>query len=184
MKGLVITEFLNFIEQTMSYEMVDKILLRTPLASNGIYTSIGTYDDQEFLLLLDSLSKEANIPTNIILTQYGEFLFGFTIKRYPQYFQYKTSTFHFLNSLEYYIYIEVKNFEPHMEMPRFQCKTISSSQFEITYQSIRPLADLVEGFIQGCIHYHKENMEIVREDITVAKGNKTKFTLTKINALK
>lgn len=184
MKGLIFTEFLNFVEQTMSYDMVDKILINTPLASGGTYTSIGTYDHQELLLLLETLSKESKLPKNILLIQYGEFLFEDFLKFYPQFFQTKTSTFHFLSSIENYIHIEVKRFYPESELPHFKCETLSPTKFVITYTSKRPLADLAEGLIKGCIRYHHENIQLNRQDFSIKEGAKAQFTLIKMDSLK
>lgn len=184
MKGLIFTEFLNFVEETMSYDMVDKILVNTKLPSGGFYTSIGTYDHKELLLLLDNLSKETKLPASTLLSHYGEFLFEHFIKQYPQFFHTKTTTFHFLNSIENYIHIEVKRFYPESELPHFQCETISPSKFILTYTSTRPLADLAEGLIRGCVRYHKENIQLSREDLPTKVGAKARFTLVKLEKLK
>ena len=47
MKGLVFVEFVEFVEQEYSLEMVDRIIDNSALASGGAYTSVGVYDHRE-----------------------------------------------------------------------------------------------------------------------------------------
>jgi|TARA_B110000908_G_scaffold27527_1_gene32300 hypothetical protein len=49
MKGIIFTEFLDLVEEKFGLGMVDKIIYQSNLASEGIYTSIGTYNFSEML---------------------------------------------------------------------------------------------------------------------------------------
>ena len=179
MKGIIFKEFLNFVEDRTSYAMVDKIILKSGVASDGAYTTIGTYDPKEMFQLLEALSKEINMPTNQLLQQYGEYLFGKFVMRYKKFFKEKMTTFQFLSSVEMYIHPDVKKFYNDAELPHFQCEEISPKEFIMIYTSSRPLTDLAHGLIKGCINYHKENIEIICEEISVKNGAKCKFTLIK-----
>ena len=44
LKGLVFREFLEMVDQTISPEVTEKIISSCDLPSNGVYTSVGTYD--------------------------------------------------------------------------------------------------------------------------------------------
>ena len=44
MKGVIFTEFLELVEKKFGLAMVDKIIGQSNLASEGIYTSVGTYE--------------------------------------------------------------------------------------------------------------------------------------------
>ena len=180
MKGLVFTEFLEFVEQNMSYDMVDKILLKCHLTSGGCYTSIGTYDSEEFILLIDALSAETELPVSKILTTFGEHLFGVFTTKFPQFFKPQISVFDFLSHVETHIHIEVKKYYPDADLPHFQCKLESPEKFIMIYQSTRPFAKLAEGLMNGCIRYNQENITINHEDIPVKTGYKAKFILIKM----
>jgi len=56
MKGIVFTEFLEMVEETFGLETVDYIIYKSELKSEGIYTSVGTYDFFEMLILISNLS--------------------------------------------------------------------------------------------------------------------------------
>ncbi|HGC5717206.1 TPA: heme NO-binding domain-containing protein, partial [Legionella pneumophila] len=52
MKGIIFNEFLNFVEKSESYTLVDQIIMDSHLKSNGAYTSIGTYSPEELFQLV------------------------------------------------------------------------------------------------------------------------------------
>ncbi|OGT35338.1 MAG: guanylate cyclase [Gammaproteobacteria bacterium RIFCSPHIGHO2_12_FULL_37_14] len=177
MKGLIFTEFLEFVEQQTSYEIVDKIIIKSNLQNDGAYTSLGTYDSQQILQLVKAFSEETHIPSSEILIEYGKFLFKKFSAYYPYLFKKKSSTFQFLSSIENYIHIEVHKLYKDAELPHFECSQITPTKFVMLYSSTRPFADLAEGLIKGCINYHNEKIEVIREDIPATKGYKSKFTL-------
>ena len=49
MKGIVFTEFLEMVETKFGLETVDNIIENSDLKSEGIYTSVGTYDFNEMV---------------------------------------------------------------------------------------------------------------------------------------
>lgn len=57
MKGIVFTEFIEMVEEVYSPEMVDILLDSVTLSSKGAYTSVGTYDHHELVVLVAELSK-------------------------------------------------------------------------------------------------------------------------------
>ena len=76
MKGIVFTEFLDLVENKFGLQMLDTILNESNLESNGIYTSVGTYNFSEMLQLLQSLSGHTEISINDLLLVYGEHFFS------------------------------------------------------------------------------------------------------------
>lgn len=184
MKGLVFTEFLDFVEQKFSPELVDKIIEKSGVASGGAYTAVGTYPPEEMLKLLEALSEEVNTPISELLKTYGYHLFSVFSEVYPQFFKEKKSSFEFLSSVEDYIHIEVRKLYPDAELPTFDCDTSVPGKMTMLYTSKRPLADLAEGLIKGCIDYHKENIEVSRKDLPTETGAKTLFTLINRDIIK
>ena len=51
MKGMVFTEFLDFVGETFGGDMVDDIIEVSELPSGGAYTSVGTYSHGEMAAL-------------------------------------------------------------------------------------------------------------------------------------
>ncbi len=179
MKGVVFTEFLQFVEASYSPEMVDKMIEESNLPTKGAYTAVGVYDHQEMVKLVQTLSKETNIPVPALIKAFGKHLFTRFTVGYPQFFKTKTNTFEFLKSVENYIHVEVKKLYPDAELPHFKCAEPTPNTLVMTYTSSRSFPDLAEGLIEGCIEYHKENIVVQRQDISVEVGSKTIFTLIK-----
>ena len=80
MKGIIFTDFLELVEYKFGLEMVDKIINQSDLESNGIYTSVGTYDFAEMLQLLTHLSQNTDISVDDLLLVFAEHLFKTLIK--------------------------------------------------------------------------------------------------------
>ena len=93
MKGIVFTEFFEMVEQKFGYEMVDTIINSSKLESEGIYTSVGTYPHSEIVQLLMNLSKETKIEPDILLKEFGLYIFDTFYKAYPQFFNTCNSLF-------------------------------------------------------------------------------------------
>lgn len=181
MKGLIFNGFLEFVEHSMSYDMVDKIIIKSNLPSDGVYTSIGTYNPQEIFTLVSTLSGETGIAQKTLLIDFGEYLFGIFVTKYPRFFKHKTTVFQFLSQVDSCIHVEVKKFYTDADLPSFKCNTVDPNKLIMIYQSSRPLADLAEGLIKGCIRYHHEKIAIIRKDINVKQGAKCQFLLIRRN---
>ena len=70
MKGMTFTEFLELVEEKFGLAMVDKIINQSNLESNGIYTSVGTYEFSEMLQLITHLSENTDISVDDLLLVY------------------------------------------------------------------------------------------------------------------
>ena len=57
MRGLVFTEFLDFVESAAGAEMVETMLESCDLESGGAYTTVGIYNHDEILTMLTFLNK-------------------------------------------------------------------------------------------------------------------------------
>lgn len=58
MKGIVFTEFLEFVESKHGLPMVDRLISHCQLASGGAYTAVDTYNVVELLGLVGQLSQQ------------------------------------------------------------------------------------------------------------------------------
>ena len=159
MKGLVFKEFMSMVEEKFGYETVDAIIEDSKLESKGAYTSVGTYNHEEIIKLVQSLSHKTKIPVADLVKEFGRALIPVFVKGFPDFFKEKNS-FAFLKSLNDYIHEEVKKLYPDAELPTFITKSESEKELVLEYQSARPLADLAEGLIDGLIKYNNEPIEV------------------------
>lgn len=180
MKGMVFTEFLEMVEDKFGFETADAIVVNSKLPSGGIYTSIGTYDHQEMILLLHQLHLRTEIPVPDLLRSYGQHLFGRFTELYPIFFKHSQTAFGFLESIENHIHTEVLKLYPDAELPKFETTRKSSDTLEMRYESDRAMGHFAHGLILGCLDYFNETAQ-VRIDYLNEKGTLIRFEIEKIN---
>ena len=86
MKGVVFKELLGMVENVFGEEITEKIISKSNLASEGAYTSVGTYHHGEILELVSNLSKETNTPASDLVKAFGKHLAPVFKKSYPVFF--------------------------------------------------------------------------------------------------
>ena len=180
MKGVVFTEFTEMVEDKFSPEILEKIIDQANLPSEGIYTSVGTYDHDEIIALVQALSNETNISIPDLIKTFGNHLFGQFEVGYPQFFEGVDSAITFLSKIDNYIHVEVRKLYPDAELPKFEYEVVEDDQLIMEYRSIRPFADLAEGLIQGCIEHFGGGLVLKREDIGEKNGTNARFTINRI----
>ena len=178
MKGIVFTEFLEMVEQVHGYRLVDALLTENELPSGGVYTAIGTYEHQEIVTLVMSLSEKTKTPVPALLHAFGKYLFGTFEKGYPGFFKAAPDAFSFLESIENHIHVEVKKLYPDAQLPRFKTRRLNDKVLEMIYYSDRSMADFALGLIEKTFEHYAEVVNIIKEDL-VENGSEVKFILTK-----
>jgi len=178
MKGIIFTEFLDMVEDAMGYETVDQLITESNLPSNGVYTSIGTYDHSEMVMLITALSKKTSIPIPELLHAFGQYIFGTFEKNYASFLDVAPDAFSFLESIEKYIHVEVKKLYPDAELPKFETKRIKGDTLEMIYYSDRRMSDFALGLIEKAMQYYEEEVSIDREFIK-SDGSEVLFTISR-----
>jgi Haem-NO-binding len=178
MKGIVFTEFFEMVEQKFDYKMVDNLLNTTDLASGGVYTAIGTYSHTEMVSLVVNLSQQSQIPVPDLLRVFGGYLFKTFTKTYHHFIEKAPDAFSFLASIHNYIHVEVRKLYPDAELPHFDIENPDPNTLIMTYTSVRKMADLAYGLIEGCMEHYKENVSIIQESLN-DDGSSVKFVITK-----
>lgn len=179
MKGVIFTEFLEMVEDKFSPEVADRIIDASNLASEGAYTSVGTYDHGELIRMVEHLSKESDLDIGLLVKTFGNYLFTRFVILYPSFFANTHSCFEFLELIENHIHVEVKKLYPEAELPTFDTTRINENTLEMIYSSERPFAPVAEGLIEGCIAHYEEHIDLQMQDLSGGASNHAKFTLTK-----
>lgn len=181
MKGIVFTEFLEMVEDQFGLETVDAIIEAADLPSEGIYTSIGTYEFNEMVLLLQELSKRVDLSVDDLLYSFGHYLFVSLAKAHPDVIKSYVSPIGMLYSIEDHIHIHVKKLYPDAELPTFKILEKTDTSISMIYVSSRGLYRLAHGLIEKCFeHFNassKVSYEILKED-----GSEVKFDIVQDGA--
>ncbi len=178
MKGIVFTEFLEMVEQEFGLEVVDKIITASKLKSEGVYTSVGTYDFFEMQELLTNLSVETGIPVNDLIYAYGLYFFHVLTKHHRDIFSLYNSPIEMLASIENHIHVQVRKIYPGAELPTFKIINQEKDFLEMMYFSERSMYTFAKALMEKTFeHYHKNciiDMEMIRED-----GSQVRFKIYK-----
>ncbi|WP_339662193.1 heme NO-binding domain-containing protein [Croceibacter atlanticus] len=178
MKGIVFTEFLELVEQKFGLEVVDEIIEKSDLESNGAYTSIGTYKFSEMLQLLSHLSTKTSISIDELLLVYAEHFFGVLVKSYPVLIKSYSDPIDMLASIESHIHIEVLKIYPDAELPTFEVISKSKNSLILIYKSSRAMHYFGLGLMNKTFDYFNSSAEIVIEKLK-EDGTEVKFIITK-----
>ncbi|TAI47166.1 heme NO-binding domain-containing protein [Flagellimonas allohymeniacidonis] len=176
MKGIVFTEFLEMVEATFGFQTVDTIIQNANLPSEGVYTSVGTYDFNEMVSLLTELNSETGITQENLLYSFGHFLFGSLTKAHPEVVASYKSPIALLNCIEDHIHVHVKKLYPDAELPEFKILSKTERTLEMIYSSSRGLYALAHGLIVKTFE-HFGKMVKVDYKLLNENGTEVKFTL-------
>lgn len=178
MKGIVFTEFLELVEEKFGLEVVDEIIEKSSLASNGSYTAIGTYDFSEMLQLLSHLSEKTKLSIDDLLLTYGEHFFRVLVESYPGLIKKYNDPIEMLASIENHIHVEVLKIYPDAELPTFEVISKTKNSLSMIYKSSRSMYYFGLGLMNKTFEHFNSSAEILMEKLK-EDGSEVKFIITK-----
>ena len=165
MKGVVVAEFVQFAESRFGV---------TPPSSAP--DAMGSYPYSDLAALVGAAAVHAGTPPADLVRAFGVHLFGRFAALFPIFFFDAGSALDFLGRINTYVHDEVQKLYPDAEFPHFDVARRSPTKLELVYRSSRPLADLAEGLIRGCIAHFGRPVTVHRQDLD-ADGHEARFVL-------
>src|SRR5687768_11524401 len=86
---------------------------------DGVYTSLGSYPDEDFVKLVNAASLALAMPSDDVVVWYGRNASPLFAERYPQLFEPHDSTRSFALTLNDIIHPEVRKLYPGADVPEF-----------------------------------------------------------------
>ena len=170
MRGVILAAFVEFAQRELGAS-ADGLETRS-------YNPLMGYPDDELFALVAQASDAAGVATPDLLRRFGAHLFRTFAALYPVFLDGVESAIDLLRGIETYVHGEVRKLYPEAEFPRFDVNAPAAGRLELVYHSRRPLADLAEGLIQGCVAHFGERISIRRQDLgDPADGRSARFTL-------
>ncbi|WP_271855472.1 heme NO-binding domain-containing protein [Patiriisocius marinus] len=176
MKGIVFTGFLELVEEKFGFEMVDTIITKSELPSNGAYTAVGTYSFGEMLSLLTNLSNETDISIDDLLLVYGEHFFTVVEDSYPEFLLQYKAPIDMLSSIENHIHVEVRKIYPDAELPTFAIVEKTEDSLVMIYKSSRAMHAFGRGLMNKTFEHFNTKASILVEKIK-PNGTEVKFSI-------
>lgn len=165
MRGIIFTELLDLIDGAFSEEILEEVLERCQLKSGGAYTTVGNYDYRELLQIVNHLSEITGVPGKQLVMTYCEVLFARFAELYPMFFEGMSEPFVFLKTVGDHIHVEVRKLYSDSQLPTVAANDTGDGELTVDYSSHRPLADVAEGLIRGCLKFFGGEFELTREDL-------------------
>lgn len=156
MKGIILSEFVEYIEQQLGEGVAQKIITDSDVESEGAYTRVGMYDYQELISLLTQSAAETQTDASVLLEGFSDHLFGVFKRDYSVFFEGVDNAVQMLMQIDDHIHVEVKKLYPDAELPTFDY-TKEGSQLTLNYQSPRPLASVAHCLVGACLKYFGSN---------------------------
>lgn len=176
MKGIIFTEFLEMVETRFGLEVVDSIIDNSDLPSEGIYTSVGTYDFNEMISLITNLGNEVKVPVNDLIYAFGLYLFSSLLRAHPEVVESYKSPIGLLYSIEDHIHVHVKKLYPDSELPTFKILEKTDSSLSMIYSSSRGLYRLAHGLMEKTFEHFNGSAQITYE-LLKEDGTEVKFDI-------
>lgn len=176
MKGIVFTEFLEMVEAKFGLETVDNIIEKSNLPSQGIYTSIASYDFNEMVSLITQLSEEVELAPGDLIYAFGLYLFAGLSKSHPEVIQNYKTPLGLLYSIEDHIHVHVKKLYPDAELPTFKVLEKTDASLSMIYSSSRGLYRLAHGLIEKTFEHFNGKADITYE-LLKEDGTEVKFDI-------
>jgi hypothetical protein len=124
---------------------------------DGVYTSLGSYPDEELFSLVAAASDALGQPADSIIRWFGRCAMPLLASQYPGFFEPHANTRAFVLTLNGIIHPEVRKLYSGADVPTFTFDGSSDDLLVMGYRSKRKLCAFAEGLLEGAaIHYGEE----------------------------
>ncbi len=164
MKGIILSEFVEFIELTLGEDQAQSIIDDSGVESGGAYSRVGQYDYQELIQLLTQTASATNKQAVDLLNPFADHLFEMFKRDYSVFFDGVESAAQMLTQIDNHIHVEVKKLYPDAELPKFEYEQ-DGNELILDYQSPRPLAAVALALVNGCLKFFGNNEKLASYQI-------------------
>ncbi len=127
---------------------------------DGAYTTLGTYDDAEFVALVAALAAARGEAVPDTVRWFGRAALPVLVDRYPSFAEGHASARSFVLTLNHVIHPEVRKLHPGAEVPDFTAHERGDDALALAYRSRRALCTLAEGLILGAGDHFGEALAV------------------------
>lgn len=159
MLGVVFTSLVDMLEETVSPEFADEVLVDANLENDGAYTAVGYYPFSELEKILVVLIEKTGKSLDELLNAFGKYLFNVLADGHASMMADRNSVLSLLETLDNDIHVQVRKLYPDADLPSFSVEQRSENSILLKYHSLHDLYALAEGLIDGAAEYFGEQIE-------------------------
>ncbi len=160
MKGVVFNLLETVIVRDHGVDVWEVLLDAASL--DGVYTSLGSYDDADLTALVAAASAALDVPADGILRWFGRSALPLLAELYPGLFAPHDNARAFVLVLNEIIHPEVRKLYPGAITPDFTFDASAPGRLLMIYSSPRKLCAFAEGLIEGTADFYSQRVEIVQ----------------------
>lgn len=165
MKGIILSEFIEFIEQELGELAAQKIIDESNLESDGAYSRVGMYDYQELIRLLTNAATQSKRAADELLDAFSHHLFAMFKRDYSMFFDGVENAVQMLMQIDNHIHVEVQKLYPDAELPSFNYIQ-KDNQLVLDYTSPRPLALVAQALVNACLKFFGNNEKLIKSELS------------------
>jgi len=158
MKGIVFNLFEQTVVEAHGDRMWEALLDTTGL--DGVYTSLGSYPDEDFFSLVTATSEALDTPPDDVVRWFGRNAMSLFAERYPHLFTEHSQTRSFVLTLNDIIHPEVRKLYPGAIVPEFAFDGSDPGGLAMDYYSPRKLCAFAEGLLLGAADHYGQAIRI------------------------
>ncbi len=181
MKGIIFVKFCEFVETTWSDVMLDDVIVKSEVPSQGAYVSTMTYDDSEMFALVGQLCELTDMSLDDALIGFGKWVFSHLYASMPGHAHCFTDVFSSLKAVQSVIHVEVKKLNPDVILPEFDFISETKNQLRFEYKSPRNLSRLCEGLIWGLSDHTGQKISIHNSNSEHRPGENCIIEVNRLN---
>ncbi len=161
MLGVVFTTLIEMLEENVSPEFADEVITEAKLDNDGAYTSVGYYPFSEMQKILGVLVAKTGKPPEELLHGFGYYLFGRLAQSHGQVMSGSKNLLDALSVLDNDIHVQVRKLYPDADLPTFTVVSRTENTMVLEYYSVRELAPLAEGLMDGAAEFFGQKVNRV-----------------------
>lgn len=162
MKGIIFNMLGELVESQFGMDVWDDLIEKTAPDSQGIYTSVQLYPDEELLAYVGAISEHTGTEAADVIRLFGHFMLGRFASIHPEFFD-NHSAKSFLKSVHDVIHVEVEKLHPDAVLPKFTYEDPDEDRLVMHYHSPRQLCHLAEGLINGCSSHYATPVQLTHD---------------------
>jgi hypothetical protein len=156
-KGVVFNLLEQLVARDFGEDTWDALLDESGL--DGVYTSLGSYPDEDLMKLVGAASNVLDMPADNVVSWLGRNALPLFAMRYPQLFEPHDSARSFVLTLNDIIHPEVRKLYPGADVPEFDFDS-RGELLVMGYRSPRKLCSFAEGLLLGAADHFGERLTI------------------------
>jgi hypothetical protein len=158
-KGVVFNLLERLVARDYGEDTWDALLDASSL--DGVYTSLGSYPDEDLVKLVGAASDALSMPGDDVVLWFGRNALPLFAGHYPQLFEPHDSAQSFVLTLNDIIHPEVRKLYVGADVPEFDFE-LRGEVLVMGYRSPRKLCSFAEGLLLGAADHYNERLTIAQ----------------------